>query len=218
MIRSLREKPLFWLTIGFSGVVLWVVLWWEPVVRNGALSDRHIRMLGMFLQLIGAATVGWDLTRTARDMGLHLSWEKVGAYFKSIVVTPPAATNEMSAHLRSHGSMTIARFGSLPDPSQPLERRVAELERISQELEGSIATVQDELYRKAGELHTNLQRSAAELRNEIRQSKGQFERAFIGNFYVLWFGLAWLMVGVVVASIPSELMCFSQWLGWHSRV
>lgn len=216
-VRSFRQKPLMWTSIAFIVISSWIVLLWEPSLRNGAPSDRHIRSLGMFLQLIGALTVWYDLTHTASGYGHGPSLQKAWAYFKSIFITPPPVNGAMAATLDGVNSEMRATVSWALDPSQPLKNRVEQLEQFVQKLEREIGTVHGTILRQKSELTNELKRQTAGLKREIQQVEVQLEHALIGNFRVLGFGILWLMVGIVVASLPVELLDISLSLGWYKR-
>lgn len=191
---------------------------YAPSVKGDTFSDRHVRVWAMLLQLIGAGTVWYDLTHTATEFGDGPSLRKVWEYIKSVFVTPPPINGSASitlqgANMTSHGRITSGFI-----PSQPIDARVAHLERFALKLDEELGNVQQSIRQQKSELTSDIVRLRNQTHRDVEAVKGQLRNALIGNFSILTFGVIWLGIGIVLASIPTEVTEFSVFLGWFGHI
>lgn len=209
LIRSFREKQLFWYYVVAFFATLWCVLWYEPASEVGAASDRHIRVLGMALQLVGAWTVWHDLTSTAREYGQGPSFRKALDYVKSVFFKPAPVYASAGWTEQSDTFSATGAVSKPLDPQQPIDIRVAHLEVFVQDLMRDLSSLHAVMIQQKIELTADLKRSMDELRTESGRVEGQIKQAFVGNLNVLAFGVLCLVLGIVLTSIPAEIVDWS---------
>lgn len=199
------QKKLFWLNIALLSITVSVIFIWPGPMISGTPSDLRIRLWGMTLQLLGAYTVWHDLTGTARAFGqggiLSGTWQWLKAGFgrQRIVLAVGNATLSGvtgSARMRQ-------RPGIKSDAS--VEERIAVLERYVGYVDADIDGAFRDIRRAEDALSNKIKTHAAELSTQIRSTEKRLKDAMTGNYSVLLFGVTWLFVGIVLASVAAEI-------------
>jgi hypothetical protein len=200
-----RDNSLFWLNLILIAVsVLIIFVWPGPMLPTGA-SDLRLRAWGLVLQLLGIVTVWRDLTDTARRFGKRsflnstLAWLRA---FLTLGIAPSSATVE-TAEASDKVSATVRRPIL---PNAPLEERVAALEINLSRIDEDLSFACREIDRQGRELTAKIEAERDERNGAIERVKGSLEDAVAGNLATLAFGVAWLAVGVVLATCAPEIV------------
>lgn len=212
LARHAGRAPLFWVSVSLAVITFLLLVVWRGPELNGAPSDLRLRLWGMVLQLLGVATVWLDLTGTGRQFGRTgplrewASW--IAGFFRSQDVRSTHATFVMGkpqvvAHGRAkHGPTT-------PDLDGRVEALEKNLEALASSIDARQRAIEDRasaLAQKTAVEHESLARSLGEL-------QGTVSRVAVGNVDTLLFGVAWLAIGVIIATLAPELarIAAGQW-------
>lgn len=195
------ENRLFWWNLALVFACVAVIFVW-PSPNAG---DFRLKTLGMVLQLIGIATVWFDLTATARDFGKGgifkrtWKWLRRGFGPQDVIgsatgISAATMTGKMRPKLRN----TI-------DPTAPLPDRVAGLEAFVGQVDADLDSAYREIDTRAAELNVKLDEERSAREGSISEVKRSLERATAGNYSTLLFGAVWLFVGVVLSTWAPEI-------------
>ena len=206
----LSEIPTFWT---FSAVL--VIGTAIPVLTIAARDDA-LRIAGLLLQLLGIAVVAYTLRGRGKLFGrapvlqFAQDWISRGPRFRPKTITLQASA-VASASASASAEATVWRG---PRLDQPIE---AQLEAVRE----NIATVRDQLARLETRTSSRLNQISEAIETErsqrsaqLRESREKIEELATGSLYLEVAGLAWLVSGVVLATVPLEL---SRALAWLSR-
>lgn len=184
---------------------------------EGIPSDQHLRIWGMLLQLIGTGTVWFDLTGTAREFGEKPLAKRAWDYLKS-AFTGPAPVNG-SAVIQLEAAELTAAGGTvtMTHGDQPVEARVAQLEKELNDLVNQISRVRGEIRTQKSELTAELKKQVAAMRTEVSSVHDRLKVSLVGNFSVLAFGVFWVVIGVILTSIPMEIVVWAEQLNLPDR-
>ena len=207
------NKP-FWGHLVLLGVTGVCVLVAQPPKVNGVPSDFLIRFWGMWLQLIGAATVWIDFTKTARDFGEGPSLQKTWAWIKGFFVTPPVIS--AGANITLGGSICTGRARSRPgiNPQLTVEARLSQVEIYVQSIDIELNQVYELISQQESALTDEIGKLATELRQAIVNVENQLKDAFVGSYAVLRFGAIWLVAGILLSSVAVEITNVVQLGQW----
>ena len=204
LVRPWRAWGTVGVVVGTVGVVVGVAaLSWQ---LPGTPEDR-VRYCGLALQLLGVATVVallQDKRRTFSRQSLveqFTQWLAVRPRFR-----PKAQTISMSGASSSSaiGSATLSIWRHAAQ-SAPVEDRVTALEGNIETLKQDIESATKRAVESAGRLATelNAERQAREATDSAIRS--QIEKFAAGGLHIEATGLVWLIFGIVLATIPTEL-------------
>jgi len=178
----------------------------------GKLDDR-IRYCGMILELLGVFTVVAGLREKRRlfkrpNILEHLrQWlgrrPRWGARTQTVIVT---GTGNLSV---VGGAKISVRQGVAPDAT--LETRMAAIE-------ANLETLRSELTETAKELNDKIRNSTEALDSErwkresaVSALQTQLDTFGAGGLHIEAAGLFWLVLGVVLASAPTEVASILTW-------
>jgi hypothetical protein len=201
-----NRNPLFWanlLLVAFSGLLIFVL---------PGPSDLRLRMWGMMLQLLGVVTVWLDLTGTARKFGKGglvrrtLAWLREFAEGSKVIALGGVAAVFAGMKGRAKVRRPIKADAPLPD-------RVATLETNVELLDKDLDAAYQEIGNRANELDAKIKAESEKHDQAIREVKTSLEDAAVGNFATLAFGAAWLAIGIVLATLASDIvkLAAGQW-------
>lgn len=210
--RLIRAHWRVWAYLVLTLITVGIVFFYPPPATNGPEYDRHIRVWALALQLLGTATVWWDLTHTANEHGAGPSFRKAWNSIKSALGMPPP----VSAHvLIGEGSEMTASSGraSIWQQSQTVEARLAYLEQFVRSLDKELGNIHGAITEQGRKQAVDLKQLGKDLRRENQQLEAKLTEALVGNFATLHFGVIWLVVGMMLASAPVEIAKVSVRLG-----
>lgn len=189
-----------------------VIFIWPGPTISGTPSDLRIRSWGMCLQLIGAFSVWYDLTTTARDFGesgiLQRTWHwlKVGVGRQQYVMHLSGA-----AFVSSGGNAWLRQRPGIKSNSA-IEDRVAVLEKYVGFIDKEIGDIINEIRRREMNINKNILEKTSELADKLGSVKSSLKTAVTGNYSALLFGASWIIVGIVISSLAVE---FAKLVGGH---
>lgn len=203
----LAEVPTFWvfLLVLLSSVAVPQML---PVERHDA-----VRYAGLLLQLLGIGVVAWTL----RGRGQVFNHKAVTRYaLEWLRRAPIRGPARGRVELQGTGGMRISGSASVevwrgPRLDQPVE---AQLEAIRQNLEmvrGKVDSLMAQTDRRLADMNNGLDEERRERVAHIREVTRALERVAADSLYVEVAGLWWLVIGIVLATAPGEVVEAASW-------
>lgn len=211
-----REKPLFWANLLLAALVVVVVF----IVPARDASDFRVRALGMGLQLLGVLTVWRDLTTTARHFGkagfLRGTWQwlKAGVFGRNVTISA-SLSGAVAMGMRARAKLRAAT-----NPAASIADRVEALERRTMQIDDDLDKAYQEIDKVSSKLDSKVAAEADARGKAIDEVKRSLESAVTGNFSKLAFGAFWLGVGVILATLSTEisLAAAGRWAELLNRV
>lgn len=169
-------------------------------------TEPSVRISGLVLQLLGISAAAVGIRDTRRMFGKPSFLQLVRTWFKSI---PGLRPHVASASCSSSLSLTSSAKGYAwrgPGSEPTIESRLAAAEQ-------NLAGLRSRVDQADSELDTHVRASEQNLRNERdsrvegdRQLHLKIEAASTDGLHLAALGAAWLAVGVVMSTIPNELL------------
>lgn len=179
----------------------------------GTLSDR-VRWAGTAFELMGVAVIVWGINRTRRSFGretvLQGFWQWLCEFRFIFVRRPPIS---LSAHFRAGAEMSARLNVPSVWAARNPEERFEHLERAVDELRGKIDKVDTKVENKEKELRNALEKEANQREAEDKELVRRLEASMIGDNHVELAGVAYLLIGLVMANVSSEVATGLQWFG-----
>jgi hypothetical protein len=113
----------------------------------GRVSESKIRLVGLFLQLGGVATVAWGLRETRQFFGYPtlfqhaIDWVRRFPRYKPPPISAAIDTTFPAFHVKASG-YSWQSFG----PEAPIEKRLAAVEANRLDVNGRLGQVQQQLH------------------------------------------------------------------------
>lgn len=197
--EAAKELPLVWLSLALALAVVLVTLVWPGP------SDLRIRLVGLALQLVGALTVGFDLARTVHDLTGEGLGARVSRLAKELVFGRQMGTISGGGLLPGGPARTQMRPRGIVVPNGSLSERLAILEAAVSALRNEV----DEVSHRQSTQHAEL---ARKLHEETEQRRAgdialqmRLRSVATGNADLLVFGIVWLCVGLLLATLAPEI-------------
>lgn len=191
---------MLWIAIfAIPGILLlsWVLLpSWEP----------RIRLSGMFLELMGLATVAHGIRKTRSLFGrqgllqLGRAWLTRFPGFRQNV---KAVYGSASITL---GGATVAGFGTVgPAPTATLDERVASLENGLNQAKQQLHEVNRKIDQETQRRQSDIKVVKQEVEVGDSKNKKLLEEAAAGGLYLEAMGVFWLAIGITLATASNEI-------------
>jgi hypothetical protein len=117
-----------------------------------------------------------------------------------------------TAKFESSSSLTAQpTFGRLRT-GESLEKRVADLERQAEQLEGALHGVRNLLQIEQVARGEEIKREVGTVRAEIAGLRRLVEEFAAGGLSFEAMGLVWLLSGTIVGALPEELAFVARWV------
>ena len=183
--------------IGVAAVVLFL----------GGRDEAAVRYAGTLLQLAGLFTVAWGLRDMRRLFNRPSIWRAVLTWFKTLATAfmSPRHVVVQASEILSASSALTAKVTVGPRPDASVEERVAALERRMADLEAELQNATAGLRQQIGGLSEGAVDERRERELAGREISHRIETVAVGGLRLEMVGLAWLVVGVLCTSIPSEI-------------
>lgn len=173
-------------------------------------SEAAFRWTGMVLQLLGIGTVIWGIQETRMLFGkpsfflAARQWLSSFPSYNGRTITAsmegnlPALTGEM------HGTVS-----SKLDSDASVEERLAFLQNSIERLDQRIEQTEQRIEKVKQEHATALNNERQDRTKEVKSLRNKLEVAETGGLHISAMGALWLLVGVIMTSVPAEL---SDWV------
>ena len=195
------QNQLFWWNIVFlTASIVFIFIW-----RSPGESDFRIKTLGMFLQLIGIATVWFDLTSTARTFGKTGMIQRTKEWLKTGFI------GDATVYLTGVTAQANATCSARATVRWPIDPNVVESARI-EAVEKNLVKIDEDIQSLFRELDQHAAAARERSLNEenmraqaVAEVRRELIEASVGNFPILLFGAVWLAVGVVMSTWAPEI-------------
>ena len=177
------------------------------------IADDRVRYCGLSLQLLGILTVAVGLVARRRLFNLPSLLEKLRGYLGQ---RPRWGVKPQTIFLRATGGISVSGSGKVsvwrgvpPEASiyDRLAALAANVESLRIEQAGTAKVLQEETRKRIEAIDSErLMRESAFI--DIRTQLGTLGA---GGLHLEWAGVLWLILGVVLATAPSEI---AGWLKW----
>jgi len=180
-------------------------------------AENRVRYCGLVLQVLGIGTVVFGITSKRRLFGRPSLLEHVrnwlskrprwGVARQFVLVAEPAS-------LSLSGSARLSVWRGV-GPEASLEDRMAAAEANLTTLRTELGDLADQVRAEAGQRveAVNAERQAREA--AVRDLRVHLEGLGAEGLHMEMTGVFWLVMGVVLATMPGEIACAATWLrGW----
>lgn len=201
-LQWLCEVPTFWLflLVLFSLVSL-------PVAVVETTEDAF-RYAGLLLQMVGLGVVGYTL----RDRGKAFKNKSVLKFaadwfsrFPSLHARERAAEISVvaSSSTSMTGNVTVWRAQRL---DQPIEAQIKDLYENLVRLRDEMGNISARTFQQMSELQNAIELERVERADQIQQTKRTLRKVAAESLYLEVAGFWWLVTGIILATIPRELV------------
>jgi hypothetical protein len=199
IIAWLREARLAWLTLG--ALVAAVAF---PLAAGK--SEQQIRLSGLFLQLLGVGTVAWGLRETRR----LFRRPTLGELLRTWLVRFPRWRRDIvlsvdPAHIAWVAGSPRVRVWFPMDPNAPPEQQLKALTSNVQHLDQRLTAAETEIETRTAQVEGAVreEQKARSLRDT--ELSARLEGAQTGGLHISLAGLVWLLAGLLMATLSSEI-------------
>ena len=206
MSNWLRRFRSWLLTARVLFLTLIVILGFLAVLLLSTVTESHLRLTGLLLQLLGIATVLHGISNTRKLFGhpsllaTALSWLR--AFPK---LHPPPITIIGAGVLEDATAFGRATVRQQAGPNAGLEHRVRVLEENFKSMDGRATELQQQID-EAGQLVVASLSTERELRQrDVENLSKRLEMSETGGMDISLMGLVWLMVGLIMSTASEEL-------------
>lgn len=116
-----------------------------------------------------------------------------------------------TGHLRASGSTVHATLSVPMPPNATLEERIERLERVVDNVDGELSALRQNAERDVNNLRNEITERLGDIRGEISDVRDQTSEAHAGGAGVELLGLALVITGLTLATIPAPL----SWMVSH---
>lgn len=169
-------------------------------------TEQEIRVWALALQWLGISTVAYGVWQTRKFFGHPSTMERVREWVLSFPRRrSQTIINASAGSFSVVGGKVRMQIWTNVDPEAPLDDQVKALSKNQDRLRERINQVQDEF-------ESEIQRQSEALRQEQRTRETDYnalnrrlETAETGSLNITVVGLVWLLIGVLLATLPGEI-------------
>lgn len=170
----------------------------------GREPEVNIRWTGATLQIVGFLIALVDLESTRKIMGGPNFIEAWKAFFRNFPIGREPIT--LSGNMTLGGVMSgRLKVGHNSDAAIP--DRVSRLEADIERIEDEVADLAKKAEADSARLTKQIEEGLSGVRNDLRELASKVKDALAGGYFMQWVGLAYFVVGVILASASVELAC-----------
>jgi hypothetical protein len=169
--------------------------------------DRRLAIDGTLFQLIGLGCAAFGIGRLRRYFNLEPVWKSILKYIidlRYIVIARPAN----NLHLRPlTGVATLTGGAAIISTSPPgtVDEKIKWLEKKLNELQLSCAASGDEIGKAERKLRAEIKQEIAAREAGELKAADQLKETAIGDWQLEIIGVAYLIVGIILGTVPSEI-------------
>jgi hypothetical protein len=163
--------------------------------------------MGLFLQWLGIGTVAYGVRKTRQLFGLPSIWSLFRAWLSRI---PPwrgrviAVTG--TGDLNLAGGIARMEVWTNVDPSAAVEKQIEAVTKNVDRLRNRLNQLQDELDKGLREHSEALRREETARAKDDEHLRQRLHAAETGGLHITFTGVVWLLLGVLLATLPQEVV------------
>jgi len=193
----LWEIRFFWVTILVLGVAVVVVVWWP--------RENIIRYAGLGLQLMGILTVWWGIRETRKLFDHPTFWMQARRWFGRFPKYGGRVIGLVGSAVATVNASARASVWKGAGASATLEKRVGVLEenltRVRDDLAGFRKITEDDIRKQDKAIkHEEQARHTA-----VHEISEKLKVTETGGLHISAMGALWLLAGVTMGTIPTEI-------------
>lgn len=181
------------------------------IIYASGITERSIRLVGGWLQIMGLGTVIWGISTTRKQFGhpsaltLAVSWLRRYPLVRS---TACLKSDGISVGASLLGGRLTTVFTLKPHTT--LEDRLISIEQGIITVQERVAAAELQMDQYVANTRGKIAAEARVRESGDRDTMKAIEAASTGGIYISAIGTAWLFVGVIFSTASPEL---SSWLG-----
>lgn len=202
-LNWLKRGASFWIGTSVIFLVPLTVHW---VVFLGKLGDTkdEIQVSGLILEFFGVVVVAYGIMRRAATFDGPTIFQKIRSYFESMpVFSKNIVLEPKSAALKATASAAGVSATGHASGHKTVEARLDSIEAQLRSIRGDFKTHVGNLR----ELDQKTTRQMQDIRTQIEEIRGSLKSVSgVEELDIEYMGIAWVLVGLVLASIPELLV------------
>jgi hypothetical protein len=205
----LQELPL--VVIVVTSIVLLIAL----AIAFWVRSEPAFRWSGLALQLLGTATVAWNIhgTRTLFHLAgvfalAAQSWQR-RPRFRPPPVNFSVAT--MMPEFNFSARLDTWHYAD-PNAASALEARLDAAEKNLTSTRDRLNKLEERTTQSLQQHANALEQEKLDRANDAKNVRDELKVAQAGGLHISVVGVLWLVAGVIMSTIPSELACLAGYL------
>lgn len=198
--RWLGELYPFWITVFVLATPVFFAIRLE--------NESAFRSAGLSLQLLVIGTVVWNIRDTRALFDRPSSFQIAARWLRRRPrFAAPTIIRAGTASLRLQGGRARLDIwhGADPNAASALEARLDATERNLIRVRDRLNELEQETERNLQQQTDSLNKGKQERANEDNGIRDRLAAAQVGSLYISAMGVTWLVAGVVMSTIPSEL-------------
>ena len=180
--------------------------------------ETRLRIAGLFLQLFGIAVVIWGLSETGKLFARPNPMQYTAAWFKRF-----PRFNAESRILAASGTVTLLQGAGMVSAvgtvsaraNATVEERVAALEADQKQLIEKVRDIRGHYEEQIRVVRNELESERRERTAQDERTHKRVEEVSAGGLHLEWAGVCWLLLGLVLATAPTEIIGLFSYLGSH---
>lgn len=173
-----------------------------------AQSEFFLKLLGLGLQLAGVCVAALGVRSIMRLFQLDGARTRFSKWW----ARRPFATQHvaMGALTGAYSTMggTVSHGIQKIDPAEALPDQVAKLIKNQQAMYVNAVAMQDHVSELESRLAASLQSEETARAEQLKEMLQLMKQATVGSPMVALLGLYWIALGLVMATVPQELLCW----------
>lgn len=189
------------------GIVGCAAVSWLFLPATGA-ANAKLRICGLFLQLLGLLLIARGIRETRKIFGRPGLLERARGWWRRrpLFNRPRVVNISGVGGIGSAQAFGTASVGRAPNPNATVDERLALLETDVAQIRQQLGETRHELKSEIGAVRTETAANIKALTTADEQTKRLLESVSIGGIDLEIIGLVWLIVGVIAATAPDEIL------------
>lgn len=191
----------FWLSLTLTFAPLVFIIFFPPD------KDQLIR-LGLFLQMIGILSIFYDIYQTRKQFKNDLLINSLQIWLKN-----RPRKYGTAFYIEPEGIVTGIKVGDITlttvphwDEGKSLEENVKEIIKFIETNRLNIDKMSSELKSEIAKSHNKLHEKVNESNSLISKLENIVEKNATGGLRITFVGSTWLLMGVILSTIPNDLI------------
>lgn len=176
-------------------------------------ADDRVRYCGLALQVIGISIVAWGLRSRRRLFNLPSLWHNLSCYLRRF---PRWGAKPQTIDIIGTGGFSVGGGGKVSGwivipPEASIKDRLAALEANVKSLKTEQAETAKELQEETRKRFEAVDSERRKRESAVIDIQSKLGTLGAGGLQLEWVGVFWLVLGVILATIPSEIAGGLKW-------